>query len=146
MNTLEQQQRDAVCAEVRSWLRTPYHHQARIKGVGVDCAMLLCEVYANAGLVPFIDPAPYPPDWWMHRGEERFLGWVEKHAHIVDTPQPGDMVVYKFGRCFSHGGVVVGWPNIVHAWFKSRMCELALGDAGELEDRERVFYSLWGAP
>jgi len=26
--------------EARTWLGTPYHHQPRVKGVGVDCAML----------------------------------------------------------------------------------------------------------
>lgn len=33
-------------AEAITWLGTPYHHQGRVKGVGVDCGTLLCEVYA----------------------------------------------------------------------------------------------------
>ena len=32
--------RAAVVAEAIAWLGTPYHHRARIKGVGVDCAQL----------------------------------------------------------------------------------------------------------
>jgi len=35
-----------------AWLRTPYHHMGRVKGAGVDYAMLLAEVYSEAGRVP----------------------------------------------------------------------------------------------
>lgn len=38
-------------AEAMTWLGTPYHHQGRVKGVGVDCATLLCEVYKEVGLM-----------------------------------------------------------------------------------------------
>ncbi|WP_436904878.1 hypothetical protein [Acinetobacter johnsonii] len=31
--------------EALTWLGTPYHHQGRVKDVGVDCGTLLCEVY-----------------------------------------------------------------------------------------------------
>lgn len=43
MTPLELQQRAAVIAEAESWLSTPYHHEARIKGHGVDCAQILDE-------------------------------------------------------------------------------------------------------
>jgi cell wall-associated NlpC family hydrolase len=29
--------REAVIAEARTWLGTPWHHQASLKGVGCDC-------------------------------------------------------------------------------------------------------------
>ncbi len=35
--------------EALTWLGTPYHHQGRIKGVGVDCGTLICEVYEKVG-------------------------------------------------------------------------------------------------
>jgi hypothetical protein len=57
---------------------TPYHHHARIKGVGVDCAQLLCGVYEAAGLVPHIETGHYPHDWHLHRGEELFAGWLDR--------------------------------------------------------------------
>lgn len=34
------EQRAAVAQEALAWLGTPYHHHARIKGVGVDCAQI----------------------------------------------------------------------------------------------------------
>ncbi len=31
--------RENIVNEAMQWIRTPWHHQANIKGVGVDCAM-----------------------------------------------------------------------------------------------------------
>lgn len=44
--------RQAFVAEARTWLRTPYVHQARLKGVGVDCIGLPIGVGRVLGLVP----------------------------------------------------------------------------------------------
>ena len=68
--------------------------------------MLIVRVYCDLGLVPAIDPRPYPPDWHMHRSEERFLGWIQQYAERVDTPAPGDVALFRYGRCVSHGGIV----------------------------------------
>jgi NlpC/P60 family putative phage cell wall peptidase len=135
--------RAAVVAEAESWLLTPYHHRARLKGVGVDCAQILIGVYAAVGLVEPFDAGDYPMDWMLHRDEERYLAWVEQYAHEVAAPQPGDIAVWRFGRTFSHGAIVIGWPNIIHAYRPDRM--VARGDASQvaLAGREVKFYSLF---
>lgn len=107
-----------IAAEALSWVGTPYHHQADVKGRGVDCAMLLVRVFVDTGIVPAFDPRPYTPDWYMHRDEERFLGWISKFGDPVPegSPlEPGDVALYKFGRCVSHGGIVVEPGIMVHA-------------------------------
>ena len=43
--------RPAIVAAARSWLGTPFHHQGRVKGVGVDCAGLILGVAAELGIV-----------------------------------------------------------------------------------------------
>lgn len=139
----ESAQRAAVLAEARTWLGTPYHHQGFVKGGGVDCAFLLVEVYHAAGVIPKIDPRPYPPDWHFHRDEERYLGWVEKYARRTETPQPGDLALYRFGHCLSHGAIVVDWPTIIHA-VKNEGCVLGDGDQGRLAGRLAGFWTLWG--
>ncbi len=110
--------RQRVIAEARSWLRTPYHHLANVKGVGVDCAMLVVEVYKAAGLVPAdLDPRPYVPDWHLHRGEEKFIAWLQRFGVQTSAPSPGDVVIWRFGRTYSHGSVVVDDSGtIVHAY------------------------------
>jgi NlpC/P60 family putative phage cell wall peptidase len=96
----------AIVAEAQRWIATPYRHSANVLGVGVDCAMILVEVYGALGLIPRFDPRPYPTDWHLHRSEEKYLGWVMKYATKVETPEPGDVALFKFGRCLSHGGIV----------------------------------------
>lgn len=118
-----------------SWLGTPYHHRARIKGAGVDCLMLLCEVFETAEMTPRIDPEPYPMDWALHRNTERYLAGLEAFCDpVVGDPQPDDIVLYRFGRCASHAGIVIEWPTIIHA-YRDHGVVLADGTAGELAGR-----------
>ncbi|MBV8506601.1 MAG: hydrolase [Alphaproteobacteria bacterium] len=110
-------QRQRVIAEAETWLRTPYHHMGRIKGAGTDCLMLLAEVYEAAGVIPHVDVPFYPPDWNLHRDTERYLWGLMRYARgIGGPPQSGDVAVFKFGRCFAHGAIVVSWPRLIHAW------------------------------
>jgi cell wall-associated NlpC family hydrolase len=111
--------RSAVVFEAHRWLRTPHHHAARVFGAGVDCAQLLIAVYADGcHLVPAPTIDPYPPDWFLHRTDERLLAILETAftataATVVD-PEPGDVVVFKFGRAWSHAGIVVSPTQMIH--------------------------------
>ena len=110
--------RAAVLAETEAWLGTPYHHMARVKGAGCDCLTLLAEVYCAAGIIGPIEIPHYPPDWHLHRSAERYLEGLLEYAReiIRDQPEPGDVALFRFGRCFSHGAIVTGWPHLIHAW------------------------------
>lgn len=114
--TTENEQRAALVEAARGWIGTPYHHRARVKGAGVDCAQLLIGVYAEAGVIEAFDTGEYPMDWMMHREEERFLAWVERYLVEVETPSPGDVAIWRFGRTFSHGAIVTEWPEFIHAY------------------------------
>ncbi len=140
--------RDKIVTEARSWLLTPYAHAGRIKGAGVDCATLLVEVYGAVGAIPPLEIASYPPDWHLHRGEERYLDLVLTHAREIDKAetQPGDVALFKFGRAFAHGSIIMppGWPHIIHA-YKEAGCVIAdHGDGGRLGEREVRFFAVGG--
>lgn len=139
------QQQSAVVTEAQSWLGTPYHHHGDIKGAGIDCAMILVRVFSSVGLIPDIDPRPYPQDWHMHRDAERYLGWVDQYADKVEQPAPGDIAMFQFGRCVAHGAIVIEWPMVIHAHMDSR--EVVLSDISTSDDfkkRLRGFYRLRG--
>lgn len=108
--------RARVVAEALSWENTKYHHRARVKGVGVDCAQFPAAVYEAVGLIPHLDP-DYSPQWMMHRDEEQFLGWVSRFAREIEREEvgPGDFAIWRFGRCYSHGAVVLDPPEVIHA-------------------------------
>lgn len=105
-----------ICAEARSWLGTPYHHMARIKGVGVDCLQILIAVYSAVDLMKSFDTGYYPNDWMLHRDEERYLDGVLEHAHPVDVPEVGDVALYRFGRTYSHSAILVDGALSVHSY------------------------------
>lgn len=111
--------RAAVVAETRSWLATPYHHHARIKGVGVDCAQILCAVFEAVGMVAPVDTGFYPTDWHLHHSEERYMAWLDRYGRrlaLDEQAQPGDVALFQFGRCYSHGAIVVEPELLVHAY------------------------------
>lgn len=137
--------RTQVVAAARAWLGTPYHHAADLKGVGVDCAMILVRVFCDLGLVPPFDPRPYVRDWMMHRDDERYLGFLGERSREVQAPQPGDVVLFRVGRCFAHGGIVTGADplTLVHAYAPARcVVEERLDRHPDLAARPRKFFAV----
>lgn len=109
--------RAAVVAEGLSWLGTPYHHCADVRGAGVDCAMLLVRVYQACGLTPMdFDPRPYSPQWHLHRSDELYLQWLAAAKAVpTDKPQAGDVAIWKIGRTYSHAAILISDTDVVHA-------------------------------
>lgn len=137
--------RAAVLEEALSWLGTPYHPHGRVKGAGVDCAMLLGEVFHACGMLPD-DWAPgyYAPDWHLHRSEELYLQGIQKYAKpVTGDPKPGDIALFKFGRTTSHGAIVVQWPRLVHAYKGRGVCLMDATD-GELDGRYQGSWTMFG--
>lgn len=137
--------RAAIVAEARRWLGTPYHHHGRVQGVGVDCAMLLAEVFESVGLVARVEPGTYPHDWHLHRSEERFLSWVERcGARETGTPEPGDVAIFKYGRAYSHGAVLVERDlSVVHAYIGMGVIESRITEE-PLAGRPCRYFALLG--
>ena len=145
----EASERAAVVARARRWIGTPYHPGADLIGVGVDCGMLLVRVFVDCGLCPPFDPRPYAPDWHLHRSEERYLGFVFAHCQERADVEPGDVVVFRYGRCYAHGGIVTGCAplTLVHAYSPAGcVLEETVAANATLSDpaRARRVFSRWG--
>jgi cell wall-associated NlpC family hydrolase len=146
---MSDEQRKDVVAEARSWLKTPYHHAADVKGHGVDCAMLLVRVYCDLRLVERFDPRPYTRDWFLHRNEERYLSFLLERSREVRSPGLGDIILFRVGRCFAHAGIIssVAPLAIIHA-FSNTGCvvEDIVESNSELTGRIKSakFASYWG--
>lgn len=143
--------RAAVVAEARSFVNTPYHHFGKIKGVGVDCATLISEVFTRVGMIAPVDTPEYSPQWFMHQSAELYMREVLRHAHRTDAPLPGDVALWKVGRCFAHGAIVInpGWPAIIHAYqpagivLEANGTDAALAQHKSGKHREVRFFTLW---
>ena len=139
--------RERVVAEALSWLGTPYAHRQRLRGAGVDCAQLPLAVYAACGLITDAEVQPYAAQWHLHRGEELYLAHVEAlGGREVAAPEPGDLVLWRYGRTFSHGAILVAPGRVVHA---VRGQGVVLADMDQDEDLRRRparLFTLPGVP
>jgi cell wall-associated NlpC family hydrolase len=76
----EQEQRARVVTEAKTWLRTPFRHSARLRGIGADCETFICEVFAAAGVFS-AQGIPYmPAQWFLNTREELYLNYLSKYA------------------------------------------------------------------
>lgn len=147
-----------IVKETLTWLDTPYHHQARIKGVGVDCAQLLVGVARNCGLITEENiqriPMNYSPEWNIHNRDEVMLNILHdmgcKQVVGNDIPNPGDIIAFKIGRAFGHLGIIVTSTEFVHAVIQGSTRGSIMGKvarvhmAGEWSIMEHLFYTFPG--
>lgn len=108
-----------IVLEAFEWVGTPYHHQARVKGVGVDCAQLVAGVAENVfpRLKP-INTEVYSVEWHMHNREEKMCNIIERFKCTrieVEDRQPGDILTFQFGRVQSHMGILINDNQFIHA-------------------------------
>jgi cell wall-associated NlpC family hydrolase len=145
MAPTEAQQRADVVAEALTWLATEYHHYARVKGAGVDCAQFPAAVYEACGLIPHVEPQ-YAADWHLHHDEERYVEWVLKFARRIPDAQgrAGDVALWRWGRTYSHGGILMDPPQVIHSYVGVGVQIDDLTTHEELRTRPRLTFTLWG--
>lgn len=142
--------RQSVVTEAETWLRTRYHHCARVKGVGVDCAQLLIAVYGGLGMlaadaVHQLEQLHYSPQWHLHQSEELYLQWLARFAREVNVGDAGDVAIWRFGRTFSHAGILANRDTVIHALRDSRYVTITGLDESPLAGRPVKFYTLFEA-
>lgn len=145
MTDAEYAARCRVRDEALTWLRTPYHHHGRVKGAGVDCGQLLAAVYETAGLISHIEPR-YVQDWHLHRDRNLFLEFiVDAGAREIDREEigMGDLGVWKWGRAYSHGAIVLSPPQVIHSYVEVGVTIDDITSHEELRRREARFFSFW---
>lgn len=89
-----------VVREARRWLGTPFHHQGRCMGAGVDCVGLISETGRALGLTSH-DSVDYSrePDGVSLVRELLVAGLV---GVAKEEMQPGDVLVFHFKRLPRH--------------------------------------------
>jgi NlpC/P60 family putative phage cell wall peptidase len=94
--------RATLVAEARSWIGTPYRHQASLKRVGCDCLGLVRGVWrAVQGEEPEPVP-PYAPDWAEASRRETFAEAGRRHFAEIDPAEfrPGDVLLFRWRAGF----------------------------------------------
>ena len=109
--------RPEIAQKALEWEGTPYHHQARVKGIGVDCAQFIAGIGEELGLLTKgTGLTNYSPEWHLHNSEEKMLRLLEEFGCTEkDTLEIGDIICFKFGRVCSHLGIYLGNDQFIHA-------------------------------
>lgn len=109
-----------------TWLDTPYHHHARVKGAGVDCAQLIIAAAMESGIITNEQAtiAPnYPVQWHLHNRDEKLLEVLESFGCVEidkEMTQAGDIVCFQFGRVTSHLGIKINETQFIHARYDTK--------------------------
>jgi NlpC/P60 family putative phage cell wall peptidase len=122
--------RAAIVAEARSWLGTPYRHQASLKGIGCDCLGLVRGVWrAVLGAEPERTP-PYAADWAEAASAEPLAAAARRHFVAVDLADiaPGDVLLFRWraGMAAKHAAIVTAPDLMIHAHDGAAVAEVAL--------------------
>lgn len=110
---------EAVVAAARTWIGTPYHHQASLKGVGADCLGLIRGVWRDLYGDEAERPPGYSRDWGEVSGEETLIAAAARHmiARGRAAPEPGDVLIFRMraGAVAKHAGVLATPATMIHA-------------------------------
>lgn len=111
--------RDIIIAEARSWIGTPYRHQASCKGVGCDCLGFLRGVWREVvGAEPELPP-PYSADWAEASHAETLAEAARRHLTEIplDTIAPGDVLLFRWRKHHpaKHCAILTAPDRMIHA-------------------------------
>lgn len=122
--------RNRIVGEARSWIGTPYRHQASCRGAGCDCLGLVRGVWrAIYGAEPEAMPA-YAPDWAEAGGRERLAEAARRH--MIETAreraEPGDLLLFRWRTYLpaKHAAILVASDRMVHAHDGAAVAEVHL--------------------
>lgn len=116
--------REAIIAEARAWLGTPWRHQASVKDVGCDCIGLVAGVGQALGI----------PEAVRFRADPRFRGYgrtpepnmlraaLAEYLNVADDWRVGDILLMRHEKQPEphHFGFLSAPSYMIHAYAQAR--------------------------
>lgn len=117
-----------IVRQARTWDKTPFHHQARLKGKGCDCLGLIVGVVDELGLkdrngrpLASYDEITYPTE-----PDGAYL--TKKLTELLDEvpiaeAQPGDLALFKVRENPQHLAILTDYEGelgMIHCFAPSR--------------------------
>ncbi len=114
----------------RTWIGTPYRHQASLKHAGCDCLGLIRGVWReHFGEEPEVAPA-YSPDWAEAGLAEALADAARRHMTEVSQRElkAGDVLLFRWKPHVpaKHAGIATSRKSMVHAHDGACVSEVAL--------------------
>ena len=118
-------QQQAMLDAARRCLCTPFHHQGRQPGVGLDCIGLIIVAMTAAGL-RVQDRQDYGP---RPDGQSLVSALLAHGAMPVTKIMPCDILLFRYDQQPQHVGLAVTEDSMIHAFAPAeRVVECSLGD------------------
>lgn len=124
MKTMQEQ----IVSTARTWLGTPFHHQARLKGKGCDCLGLIVGVVDELGLtdtngmkLAAYDEITYPKEPDGIYLIEKLTGLLTE-VPIADA-RAGDLALFKVRENPQHLAILTDYEGalgMIHSFAPSR--------------------------
>ena len=99
----------------RTYVKTPFHHQGRLPGIGLDCIGVIVCAAAACGLL-HCDVAAYPL-----RPNGQLLENLNVQLVAVPNRMAGDVLLMSFGGEPHHVALFTG-ETIIHAYITVKRC------------------------
>lgn len=121
---------DDVVSIARSWLGTPYHHQASHKHVGTDCLGLVRGVFRELYGYEAETPPAYSKDWAEASRRETLLEGAQRHlvAPSNQTIKAGRVILFRIkpAGIAKHTAIATSVATMIHATEGLCVCEVAI--------------------
>ena len=111
---------DDIITYARECLGTPYLHQGRLIGLGMDCAGVIVHVAKRLGFEPLETPGyARTPSQGLLESAADSQDWLERTPFM----QAGDVLMMRFTGDPQHVGIYTG-ENLIHSYEGiGRVCE-----------------------
>lgn len=125
---------ERIVGAARSWIGTPYQHQASCKGAGADCLGLVRGVWREVmGCEPELPPA-YTPDWAEQPGggvaQETMAEGARRHLVEIEIADAGagDVVLFRMraNGPAKHAAILSDGGRMIHAYSGRAVVEAEL--------------------
>ena len=122
-----------VVAAARSWIGTPYHDQASLRGVGCDCLGLARGIWREVVGEETLPVPPYSRDWGEVGRREVLAENAARVMIRIDPTEAGAGAVVLFrmraGAIVKHVGILTGAGSFVHSYERLGVIEEPLTTA-----------------
>lgn len=114
-----------MVAAARGCIDTPFHHQGRAPGVGIDCIGLIIVAMKATGMV-----VRDRTDYGRRPDGRGLIAALEEHgAKRTDRIQAGDVLVFRYDKQPQHVALATSESAMIHSFAPAgKVVETLMGD------------------
>ncbi|TVO75145.1 NlpC/P60 family protein [Sedimenticola selenatireducens] len=128
-----------IVIEAKTWIGTPFHHQAAVKRVGCDCAGMVKGVWRELGN----DVSKVPVDYPRTPSGGNLVRILIEFLDRTVTPKAGDVILFTLLNEPQHLGILTDKNTVIHAYQPfGKVVEHRLDD--KWKRRVTAYYSFRG--